>query len=383
MKHYIYFDNAATTLPKPECVRRAVSSALDTCGNPGRSAHVPSLFAAERVYDCRKALCRLFGTDAPERVIFTGSATLALNMAIKGYAKDGSHILISNLEHNAVIRPVHALSLANRGITYDFFDATGTDEEIVEAFENGLHPDTAFAAVTLASNVSGRVLPVRKIAAVCKKRGILLVCDVSQAAGALPVNASTLGADVLCFAGHKSLYGPPGTGGMLIMTDVLPKTVIEGGSGIMSASRTMEGGLPEYLEAGTLAVPSITGLCAAVGYLSRLGIGEIAGRDKVLIDALTDRLESIRGVTLYGVDAKRTATIAFNVDGVDSEQTASLLGARGMCVRGGMHCAPMAHDAYHTGEGGAVRASLTFTNTLSEIDAFASAVADIAGRARQ
>lgn len=375
MKKYIYFDNAATTVDKPECVSRAVYSALVRLGNPGRSGHDLSVSAASEVYNCRKVVCRLFGCDEPEKVIFTANATTALNLAIKGYAADNSHILVSNLEHNSVIRPVHALSMdRNKGITYSIFDATGSDNETVFDFLSKIKSNTKIAVVSLASNVSGKILPVAKIAQACKSRGIRIICDASQGAGCVPVNVKSLGVDVLCFAGHKSLYGPQGTGGLIICCKDEPSCLIEGGNGINSADRNMTGLLPERLEAGTLNTPGLCGLAAGIEYISKIGINEIFERNTDLIDRLTDNLSNINGVTLYGVSTVRTPTLIFNKKGLCSEELASLLNERKICVRGGFHCSPVAHVAYGTGECGAVRASLSFANTFAETDTFALAV---------
>lgn len=375
MKRYIYFDNAATTVGKPECVFRAMHNALDRFGNPGRSGHDLSYNAASEIYECRKAVCRLFGYDKPERVVFTYNATYALNMAIKGYAIRGSHILISSYEHNSVIRPVHALSKDDaREITYTVFNATGADSEILYDFVSKIRPNTRMAVVTLASNVCGKILPIASLADICRKRNILLICDASQAAGCVPINVKALGVDVLCFAGHKSLYGPQGSGGALFCTDKDPEPVIEGGNGINSADRNMSGTLPERLEAGTLGTPSICGLAAGIGYISKIGIGEIFERNKMLIDRLTGNLAVIKGVKLYGIHDMRTPTLIFNKAGFASEDAAKALNEKGICVRGGFHCAPIAHASLVTGEYGAIRASLSFMNTPAETDAFALAI---------
>ncbi len=375
MKRYIYFDNAATTVGKPECVFRAMHNALDRFGNPGRSGHDLSYNAASEIYECRKAVCRLFGYDKPERVVFTYNATYALNMAIKGYAIRGSHILISSYEHNSVIRPVHALSKDDsREISYTVFNATGADSEILYDFVSKIRPNTRMAVVTLASNVCGKILPIASLADICRKRNILLICDASQAAGCVPINVKALGVDVLCFAGHKSLYGPQGSGGALFCTDKDPEPVIEGGNGINSADRNMSGTLPERLEAGTLGTPSICGLAAGIGYISKIGIGEIFERNKMLIDRLTGNLAVIKGVKLYGIHDMRTPTLIFNKAGFASEDAAKALNEKGICVRGGFHCAPIAHASLVTGEYGAIRASLSFMNTPAETDAFALAV---------
>lgn len=374
MKKYVYFDQAATTVHKPECVRRAMLSSLEALGNPGRSGHDLSYKAALEIYECRKSVCRLFGCDRPERVVFTYNATYALNMAVKGLAAPHSHILISNLEHNSVIRPVYALSKTSAEITYTVFDATGSDNDTVYDFVSKIRPNTRMAVVTFASNVCGKILPIARLADVCRKRGILLICDASQAAGCVPINVGALGIDVLCFAGHKSLYGPQGVGGALFYSDCEPTPILEGGNGVHSADKGMSGSLPERLEAGTLGTPAVCGLNAGIGYVTKIGIGEIFERNRLLIDRLTEALLSVSGVTVYGLCEHRTPTLVFNKQGIPSEEMAERLNESGFCVRGGFHCAPLAHAALKTGEYGAVRASLAFGNTSAEIDAFALAV---------
>lgn len=371
MKKLIYFDNAATTIGKPECVSRAVLSALERCGNPGRSGHILSSLAAGEIYNAREAVCRIFGYDRPENVVFTFNATYALNMAIKGYASEGCHILLSNLEHNSVIRPVHALSKNdNLGISYTVFDATGNENEIVYDFTSKIKPNTTIAVITLASNICGKILPVAKIASVCRKRGIILICDAAQGAGCVPINVKALGIDVLCFAGHKGLYGPQGTGGVLFCNNKLPFPIIEGGNGTKSADKNMSGELPEMLEAGTLNTPGISGLAAGINYISKIGINEIYERGIYLINNLTEKLMNIPGITLYGISSQRTPTLIFNKRGILSEEITSLLNDKGICVRGGLHCAPLGHLVFNTGGNGAVRTSLSYKNTISEIDTF-------------
>ncbi len=372
MKKLIYFDNAATTVGKPECVSRAVITALERCGNPGRSGHLLSSLAATEIYNARESVCRIFGYDRPEKVVFTFNATYALNMAIKGYATQGCHILFSNLEHNSVIRPIHALSNNNNiGITYNVFDATGNDNEIIYDFTSKIKPNTAIAVVTLASNICGKILPLAKLASVCRKKGIILICDASQGAGCVPINVKALGIDVLCFAGHKGLYGPQGTGGAIFCCDKVPLPIIQGGNGTNSADKNMAGELPERLEAGTLNTPGISGLAAGINYISKIGINEIYERGAYLIDNLTEKLMNIPNITLYGISNLRTPTLIFNKKAILSEEMTSILGEKGVCVRGGFHCAPLGHIALNTGGNGAVRVSLGYKNTVAEIDAFA------------
>ncbi|MCR5353854.1 MAG: aminotransferase class V-fold PLP-dependent enzyme [Clostridiales bacterium] len=371
MRKYIYFDNAATTVNKPDCVINSAVFAMQNLANPGRSGHDLSLYAASEIFECRKEICRLFGYDKPENVIFTYNATYALNIAIKGFAKNNSHIIISSYEHNSVIRPVHALASDEKNkISYSVFDASLEENALLCDFSSKIRPDTEIAVVTLASNVCGKIMPIAKISEICKKKGIILICDAAQGAGCVPVNIKSLGVDVLCFAGHKSLYGPQGVGGAVFCTDRKPKTLIEGGNGANSANPGMDGPMPESLEAGTLNTPGICALKAGIKYISKIGIEEIYERNLELIDRLTENLSSIQGVKLYGLSSKRTPTLLFNVRDLSSEAVASILNENNVCVRSGFHCAPKAHMQLKTGENGAVRASLSFTNTKKEIDAF-------------
>jgi len=237
-------------------------------------------------------------------------------------------------------------------------------------FVSKLRPDTRTAVITLASNVTGKLLPVSRIANICKNKGIVLICDAAQAAGCVPVNVNSLGIDVLCFAGHKSLYGPQGVGGILFRKGIEPECIMEGGNGINSASKLMEGLLPERLEAGTMNTPGICGLNAGISYVSKIGINEIFERNSELARLLTEKLSNIPGVTLYGLSDSKTPVVLFNKKGYMSEELAAVLGEKRICVRGGFHCAPLAHAALGTGDGGAVRVSMTFSNTVNEIDAF-------------
>lgn len=378
MNKLIYFDNAATTVGKPECVSRAVITALERYANPGRSGHLLSSLAAGEVYTAREIVCRLFGYDKPENVVFTQNATHALNLAIKGYATDGCHILISNLEHNSVIRPVHALANnKHTGITYDVFDATGDESEIIFDFTSKIKPQTTIVVVTLASNVCGRILPISKLASLCHKKGIILICDASQGAGCVPINVKALGIDVLCFAGHKGLYGPQGTGGILFCCNKYPSTIIEGGNGTNSRDKEMSGELPEKLEAGTLNTPGICGLSAGINYITKIGINEVYQRGNYLIQNLREKLLNIPDITLYGMYKHQTPTLIFNKKGIMSEELTEILNKNAICVRGGLHCAPLAHTALKTGDNGAVRASLSFKNTISEIEKFCKVVSRI------
>ena len=375
MERLIYLDHAATSYPKPQSVLRAMEEAVQKKGgNPGRSGHVLSLRAARAVYECRENVCSLFRFNKPENVIFTQNTTYALNTAIKGVVRSGDHVVISNLEHNSVLRPLFSLS-QTRGVTYSMFDATDDeDEQTIYCFKRALRDNTRVAVVTAASNVCGKIPPIRAIGALCRAKGIILIVDCAQAGGVIPLDASVLNADFLCFAGHKGLYGPQGTGILLCCGDKIPEPLAEGGNGVQSESRGMGEMLPERLEAGTVNTPGICGLSAGIDYVKSIGVEEIFGKSLHMTRYLTDRLMTISGVTVYGDYGVKAPVILFNMEGISSNRLSARLSDLGFCTRGGLHCAPTAHEALGSGKEGGVRVSLGYGNTKGELDRFLSAL---------
>lgn len=378
MERLIYLDHAATSYPKPQSVSRAMEDALRTKGgNPGRSGHTLSLRAARAVYECREKVCSLFHFDKPENVIFTQNTTYALNMAIKGVVRSGDHVVTSNLEHNSVLRPLYTLS-RTRGVTYSLFDATDDDDEqTVYCFKRALRDNTRVAVVTAASNVCGKLLPIRAIGAVCRAKGITLIVDCAQAGGIVPLDASVLNADFLCFAGHKGLYGPQGTGILLCCGNRVPEPLAEGGNGVQSESREMGEALPERLEAGTVNTPGICGLSAGIDFVKSVGTEEIFGRSLHMTRYLTDRLFEIDGVTVYGDYGVKAPVVLINKEGFSPNRLSSLLSDHGICTRGGLHCAPTAHEVLGSGKEGGLRVSLGHGNTKGELDRFLSVLSKI------
>lgn len=378
MERLIYLDHAATSYPKPQSVSRAMEDALRTKGgNPGRSGHTLSLRAARAVYECREKVCSLFHFDKPENVIFTQNTTYALNMAIKGVVRSGDHVVTSNLEHNSVLRPLYTLS-RTRGVTYSLFDATDDDDEqTVYCFKRALHDNTRVAVVTAASNVCGKLLPIRALGAVCRAKGITLIVDCAQAGGIVPLDASVLNADFLCFAGHKGLYGPQGTGILLCCGNRVPEPLAEGGNGVQSESREMGEALPERLEAGTVNTPGICGLSAGIDFVKSVGTEEIFGRSLHMTRYLTDRLFEIDGVTVYGDYGVKAPVVLINKEGFSPNRLSSLLSDHGICTRGGLHCAPTAHEALGSGKEGGLRVSLGHGNTKGELDRFLSVLSKL------
>ncbi len=371
MEKPIYFDHAATSYPKPPEVLTAVRNAIiEKGGNPGRSSHRLSVEAAKAIYDCRKSVCDLLGYNSPERVVFTQNTTYSLNMAIKGVVGDRCHIVISNLEHNSVIRPVYALSKSRAGVSYSMFDATGTDDEVIFSFRHALRDNTRLAVVTLASNVCGRILPIKEISAICRNRGIILIADGAQAGGVMPLNFSLLGVNILCLAGHKGLYGPQGTGIIVCDDTVEPAAIIEGGNGVNSADPEMNGLLPERLEAGTLNTPGICGLCEGIKYVMRETPEAIFGKTLLLSRYITEGLSVIKGVRVYGDYDIKAPVVLFNKGDIPCGRVAEILNEKGIYTRSGLHCAPTAHKAIGSGEEGGVRVSVGHINTFSQADRF-------------
>lgn len=379
MEKPIYLDHAATSWPKPPSVLFAMQKAItEKGGNPGRSGHILSLRASSAIYECRESICRLLNFDAPERVVFTQNTTYALNIALKGVVKNGDHVVLSNLEHNSVLRPLYTLS-QTRHITYTMFDATDDeDEQTVYCFKRALRENTRVAVVTAASNVCGKLLPLRAIAAICRARGILCIVDCAQAGGILPLDISTVGADIYCFAGHKGLYGPQGTGFLVCANkEINPLPLAEGGNGMQSESREMGELLPERLEAGTQNTPGICGLTAGISYVLGVGVETIFGKALHMTRYCSDRLQAIDGIRVYGDYGVKAPVILFNKDGVPPDRLSAALSDVGICTRSGLHCAPTAHEALGTGTSGGVRVSFGHNNTKNEVDRFLYAVSRI------
>ena len=371
-KKLIYFDNAATGYPKPESVRRAAFCAFEECGgNPGRSGHILSANASKAVFECREAVCGLLNFGSPERVVFTLNATHALNIAIKGLAEKKSHIIISNLEHNSVYRPVYAFC-ADKGNEAEFsvFDAyDGSDKNVVENFRREIRSNTKTAVITAASNICGRLLPIKEIGRICRKKGIKLIVDASQALGETEFDMQKLNADVVCSAGHKGLYGPTGTGFAVFSGNIEPEAVFQGGNGLVSESPEMGSVLPEMLEAGTVNTFGICGLCAGIKFISDMGTDYIRGKTGEIERYISDGLEEC-GAVLYGKCQNKTPIILFNIPNFSPSAVSSYLDDRLICTRSGIHCCPLGHKALGTGEEGAVRVSLGYANTMGEASTF-------------
>lgn len=371
----IYLDNAATGFPKSDAVLRAMQEAFGSCGNPSRGSHAPAQNADRVLFRCRQLLAERFGST-PENVILTKNATEALNLAIKGLYRPGSEVLTSTLEHNAVMRPLHALRFAQEITLKQFRVDLADDAVTVENFRIAAGGRASMAVVTHASNVCGRILPIREMRNAIRQEDFLFVVDASQTAGHLPIDIRALGADVLCLPGHKGLYGPMGTGALICNPDRVPyfRTLIEGGSGVDSRAAVMPEMLPERLEAGTPNVCGIAGLAAALAEF------RFPEREHILFRQFLREMREKRGIRLYGHPANDAAAdryvpvLLFNRDGADCEALAERLAAQEIAVRAGLHCAPAAHRALGTLETGGVRVSLGRSTSAADLQTLLDAL---------
>jgi len=377
----VYFDNAATTYPKPQRVHDAVAKAMERYGaNPGRSGHQLSIDTAVQVYEVREAAAKLFNAESAEDVAFTSNCTHALNFALKGVLKHGDHVVISDLEHNSVSRPVYAL--AARGvITFDIARVSEDDDEVTAwNFRRLIKRNTKLIACAHGSNVWGLKAPVERLGDLARERDVLFLVDAAQTAGVIPIDVLKSGIDFLCMSGHKSLYGPPGTGLLITPLGSVMDSVFEGGTGNMSASMEQPEGMPERLESGTVNTAGIIGLGAGIEYVNEKGLDTIYNHSMRIGHTLYDGLKNIKGVRLYTKDftvGRHLPVISFNIDGIMSEDVTAKLSDMGFATRGGLHCAPLAHEKMGTLEAGTVRISIGSFNTKKQAEKLLIAIAKI------
>lgn len=378
----IYLDNAATTLHKPLQVEQAMLDALRTAGNPGRGAHEPTLHASRLVYAARCAVAKLLNAPDPSCIAFTANATQALNTALGGLFRPGDHIITTVCEHNSVLRPLY--HLRENGVNLSF---TGVDEKgrlRYDQWEGFLRPETRALVLTGASNVTGNGTDLARAAEFAHRHGLLLIADAAQTAGELPLNVQVLGIDVLCFTGHKALLGPQGTGGLYVRPGLSVRPLVVGGSGVHSFDEQHPAQMPTALEAGTLNVPGLAGLCAGVEWILAQGVETLARREQALTVLFYERIRDLPNVKIYGDPemTPRAPIVSLNIGDEDSARIADILWEEyGICVRAGAHCAPLMHKALGTAEQGTVRFSFSHFNTEAEVLQAAAAVRELAQEA--
>ncbi len=375
----IYFDNAATTLKKPDGVAQAVAGAITNLGNAGRGAYDASLHSMRMAYETRELLNELFNGDGPEQIAFMSNATEALNTAISGMLQPGDHVITTVMEHNSVLRPLYLKEQTGVALTILPVDGDGLISS--EAFEDAIRPDTEAIVCTHASNVTGNALNLYRIGEACKRHGLHFIVDASQSAGILPIDMQAMNIDALCFTGHKGLFGPQGTGGICLRKGVNIRPLKAGGSGIHSFDKEQPASMPELLEAGTINVHGVAGLNAALKYLKNAGLEKLYTKEALLTKTFYEGVRRIEGVTVYGnfEEERRAPVVSLNIRDEDAGKVSEILWEDyGIATRAGAHCAPLMHESLGTTEQGVVRFSFSSFNTMEEIKQGIEAIRELA-----
>ena len=378
----IYLDAAATSRQKPPQVLKALVAYASQVGvSHGRGAYGKGIAANEMVYGTRAALAKLLGVTRSDRILFTKNVTEAINTALKGFLKQGDHVVLSGLEHNAVIRPLNKLKV-DRGIDYTIVPANAHGRLNPYDFEKALKPNTKLVCLTHASNVTGNLTPVAEVGEICAKKGVAFLVDAAQTAGAVPIHMEALNIDFLAFTGHKGLMGPPGTGGLIVSAKRDLDSFIEGGTGSNSDKEEQPSQWPDKFESGTQNYWGLAGLKAAVEFILKTSVQKIRRHEEALTTQFLKEAQKIEGLKLYGLPgegtAARVAVVSLNVEGKDPSEVGYELDERfGIMTRVGLHCAPLAHRTIGTYPTGTVRFSFGYYNTPKEIEKALAALKEI------
>jgi len=367
----IYLDNAATSYPKPPSVIEAMTKCMNEyCANPGRGGHNLSVLSSKAIMDARTAICDFFNVGSPMQVCFTKNATEALNIAIKGIIKTGSHVITSSMEHNSVIRPLKALE--KEGII-EISIVKGDEYGRINHLDisKNIKKNTDLIVLTLSSNVNGMIMPVKEVGEIAASFGIPFLLDASQGAGVIKIDMKEMQISMLAVPGHKSLYGPQGTGCLCVDEKIKLKPLMQGGTGSNSKNTYQPEIMPDLAESGTLNTPGIVGLHSGIEFIKSQGIDTISYNKNLLVKKLIEGLSEFKKIKIYSSsDIKyNSGIVAFNIEDMDSTEVSYLLDNNyDIAVRAGFHCSPVAHMTIGTAESGAVRLSPGYFNTLDEID---------------
>jgi cysteine desulfurase family protein len=379
----IYFDNAATSWPKPPEVKKAMVKFMEEIGaNPGRSGHLLSIEAARILYETREAFSALFRVKDPSRIVFTLNATESINLALKGLLRPGDHIITSSMEHNSVMRPLRYLE--KKGVELSILPCSSNGTLNPQDAERKIQSNTKMIILNHASNVTGTLLPIKEVGLIARNHNLLFLVDAAQTAGAYPIDMETEKIDLLAFTGHKSLYGPQGTGGLVISERIEEKEMTplkQGGTGSRSEFEEQPDFLPDRFESGTPNGVGIAGLLAGIQFVLEKGTEHIRQYESNLIEKLIKGLEEIPRIKLYGSENKeeRIATLSFNIAQLSPSNVSFYLEKEfGILCRPGLHCAPSAHKTMGTFPEGTVRFSLSYFNTEEEVDRAIDALNSIA-----
>lgn len=375
----IYFDNAATTFPKPESViEKTIDFMRTKAANPGRSGHKMALEAGRVLFEARLEIAQLMNIENPMNVVFTKNATESINIGIKGYAKEGMHIISSGMEHNSVSRPIVALE--SQGISHTFVRCDSEGFLDLEELENSFTDKTGLVAVTHASNVTGTVNDIMKIGAICKAHNVPLLVDCAQSAGVFDIDVQKMNIAILCAPGHKGLYGPMGTGFIYVREDISLRPLMQGGSGSKSESLIHPDIMPDKLESGTANAVGIAGLLEGIRYIQHIGISNIRQHEQELVELCIKGLKQYKNVKIYGPEdfTKRCGVVSFNIGNAPSTDISYILDSEfDIEVRSGLHCAALSHQTLETVDQGVIRASFSYFNTKQEVEEFVKIIGQI------
>jgi cysteine desulfurase / selenocysteine lyase len=377
----IYFDQAATTYPKPKEVIEAITHTLEHySANPGRSGHKLSRGSAKNIEGARQLVAHFFGVDNSETVIFHANATSALNQCIKGFPfNKGDHVISTAYEHNAVRRPLEYVK-REKGIEISYIKPNHQGVITSESIKKSITSQTKCIIATHGSNVTGAITPIEEIGHLAKEKGLFFIVDVSQTAGVLPIHMKKMNIDMLAFTGHKGLLGPQGIGGLIMREKMSLSPLIHGGTGQYPDVEEQPDVWPKKYESGTLNAPGISGLSKGIQFIKQQGINKIYEHEWLLTKYCMEKLMAIQRVTIYGppIAIKRLAVIPFSIEGISCEKIAEVLDEEyDIAVRAGKHCAPLTHHYLRTSETGTVRVSFGVSNTKEEIDTFITALIEI------
>ncbi|MFK4785548.1 aminotransferase class V-fold PLP-dependent enzyme [Fusobacterium sp. MFO224] len=369
MSKEYYFDNSATSSPKPNIVIEKVTNTLiNLNGNPGRSAYNKAIEVNREIFSVREKIAKFFNIENPLQIAFTKNASESLNMAIKGYPFKHCHIITSVFEHNSVLRPLHFLE-EERNVELSFITPQLSDEELEKAIVNKIKKDTKAIIINHISNVTGNIINIDLIGNICKKYNLLFILDASQSAGFLDIDVIKSNIDILCFTGHKSLFGIQGIGGIYVKENISLSPLLEGGTGSFSKLKRQPLTMPEALECGTLNTPGIVSLGAGIDYINSIGLKNIQNHEIKLTSLFIENLKNVKNLIIYGdLNKTRGPVVSLNIKNVSSSEFSSLLSENfNICTRSGFHCAPLAHKFLNTYEKGTVRFSFGYKNTEEEI----------------
>ena len=374
-----YFDNSATSNPKPKAVLEKVQEALISFnGNPGRSGYKKAVEIDRAIYNVRVKIAEFFNIKDPLKIAFTSNASESLNFAVKGAGLSDCHIISSVLEHNSVLRPLHYLR-DEKNVSLSFVSPHRDSEDFLKEIKSLINEKTKAVVLNHISNVTGYIADIEAVGKLCREKNLLFIVDASQSAGFLKIDVEKFNIDILCFTGHKSLFGIQGTGGIYVREGISLNPLLEGGTGSFSKLPRQPKRMPELLECGTLNTPGILSLGAGIDFINSVGLENIKNHEYALTKRFIDKISEIENITIYGYkDIFRGAVVSLNIKNISSSDLSAVLDEEfNICTRSGFHCAPLAHKFYDTYETGMVRFSFGYFNTAEEIDYAAETLKEI------